>query len=300
MLDRAWFRALRARSLGPRWIVRVEVSPACGFDLRSWMMASPPPGMRRFPSAVAGPVLPVRGACDVWHADEEPGHALEAHPWQLAIGRDSAERATPAIVEIETGILRALARDPEIAVAGWSMWAARSGHQDVIAAQGRDGDSLADQLGEGGVIGAQRLPAATLSCAGVSTVLDDEQWLTWAWIQLLHGKRASPLDPLLARGGALRGEGLEELRALVALVRSRMAAQPPPVLPGAWKKIPWQESAVTRLQWMLERVWKTPRPPHLAEVLSHLDAFARRAKEEAVPLEVTVRDGLGPTRHGQR
>ncbi len=256
--------------------------------------------MRRFPSAVAGPVLPKGGACDVWHADEEPGHALEAHQHVLAIGRDSEERASPEIVETETAILRALAHDPELAVVSWAIWAARSGHQDVNAGHGSDGESLAQQLGAGETIVAPRLPAATLSCAGVSVVLDDEQWLTWAWIQLLHGKRESPLEPLLARGGALRGEGVEEMRAIVALVRSRMAAPPPPVLPGAWKKTPWQESAVTRLQWLLDRVWKAPRPPRLAEVLSHLDSFARRAKEETVALDVTVRDGLGPTRYGQR
>lgn len=264
------------------------------------MLAAPPPRMRRFPSAVAGPVLPMGGACDVWHADEEPGSAVEAHPMVLAIGRSSDERATPEIVEIETTILRALARDPEIGVVGWSIWAARTGHQDVIAAYGSASATLAEQLGEGPSVVSPRLPAATLSSAGVSLAFDDEQWLAWAWIQLLHGKRESPLDALLGRGGALRGEGLEELRAIVALVRSRAASPPPPVLPGAWKKTPWQENAVTRLQWMLEKVWKTPRPPALADVLSHLDAFARRAKDEAVALEVAVREGLGPTRYGAR
>lgn len=300
----AWFRELEERGLGPRWIARVAIDPTCGWDLRSWIMAAPPPRMRRFPSATAGPVLPLGGPCDVWHADEEPGHALEAHHWVVAIGRNSEQKASPDVVATETAILRALATDASLKVVAWQIWAMRAGHQDVVAGNGNDAASLAEYLGElrpaAIAAGAPRLPAATLSSAGVTLELDDEQWLTWAWIQLLNGKRDSPLEKLLSRGGSLRGDRADDLRALIALVRSRLAAPPPPILPAAWKQHAWQEAAIGRLRWMLEHVWKAARPPALAELLSHLDAFARRAKEESASLDVTVRDGLGPTRYGNR
>ncbi len=295
-----WFSELARRGLGPHWYASVSINDTCGWDMMAWMRARPLPGFR-----VSGPLLGVDSALglkeahDLWHRVENDNIQVHAHRTTIVLER----RGGPANVSedsaiVETRLLASIARDPSLGVLRSAIWAGRGTTEPQYVLRTESATELAAAVGEAPFLEPD--PAAAISAAGERIELDDDAWLAWNWAGLLYTKRESEIETLAGRGGIIRGAHVEELASFVADVRSRLGMPRPPLLPAAFKRATWQWGVASRLAWMLGRVWNSTDPPRLLEVLSLLDSFARRARENATPFEVTLRDGLGPAKYARR
>ena len=290
---RVWFDDLRDARLGPRWYATVTIAEACGWSLRGWMRSVELPAFRRFPGLrPVDAILAATEPFDGWLCEEEPSIRIQATHRQLVIRRSVPEGGDGAreAGEVETRLLATLAADASVRVTGWSFAVNES--ERVLASSSAEADAataLCDRLGRPAPL--PRVPALVLDAEGTRVVLDDEAWLALAWVHLLFGRAGGIGERVVATGGLLRGDAIDDLRAFVVDARARLGGvYRNPLLPAAHKRLSWQWHAATRLEWMLRNVWKAAEPPALAARLGEVDALVRRARESGGTVRIEVRE----------